>query len=96
MLCFGDYTLKYVFSEFLKGGQTDLRGHIMLAAMRDLLGGEDMGLDADTGQEWFDEWKEHAVGLLNSNSMEFMEENYPASSVLLKILETAELDTASF
>ena len=26
---YGRYTLKYCFTEFLKGGQTDLRGHIM-------------------------------------------------------------------
>ena len=42
---YGDYTLCYIYTEFLKGGQTGLKGHIMLAAMRDLLGGEDMGLE---------------------------------------------------
>ncbi|MDF2839193.1 MAG: hypothetical protein K0S60_896, partial [Evtepia sp.] len=34
LLYYGDYTLNYAYSKFLKGGQTDLQGHIMLSAMR--------------------------------------------------------------
>ena len=56
LLYYGDYTLRYVYGEFLKGGQTGLNSHIMLSAMRELLGSEDMdiGLSA-TVQEWFDQ-----------------------------------------
>ncbi len=71
----------------MKGGQTGLRGHIMLAAMRDLLGGEDMGLKSGTAQEWFDAWKDHAVSLLDANSMDFMEKDYPKTAILLRMLE---------
>lgn len=57
LLYYGDYTLKYVFAEFLKGGQTGLEGHIMLSAMRSLIGEEDLSPAATgTAQEWFDEW----------------------------------------
>ena len=38
LLYYGDYTLRYVYGEFLKGGQTGLNGHIMLSAMRNCSG----------------------------------------------------------
>lgn len=36
LLYFGDYTLHYVFSEFLKGGQTGLKGHLLRMVLDDL------------------------------------------------------------
>jgi len=89
MYC-GDYTLRYAYSEFLKGGQTALQGHILLSAMRKLLGGEDLSLafaGTGTAQEWFDEWKDHSVSLRDANSMEFMEKNYPKTAILLHIID---------
>jgi len=85
LLYYGDYTLRYAYAAFLKGGQTGLEGHIILAAMRELLGKEDIQLLADTGQDWFDEWKAQAVRLLDDNSMEFMEQNYPKTYMLLQM-----------
>ena len=86
LMYYGDYTLRYIYTEFLKGEQTNLRSHIMLSAMRDLLGGEDMGLETDTPQEWFDQWKKQTQTLLEKNDMDFMKNNYPKAYLLLQLL----------
>ncbi len=58
----GETTLRYICSEFLKGGQTGLNGHIMRSVMLDILGDEAPELGAvSTGQEWFDRWKDWAL-----------------------------------
>lgn len=87
LLYYGDYTLKYVFSEFLQGGQTGLEGHIMLAVLRELIAGEDVSFEAETPQEWFDDWKDRAVRMLEANSMEYMAEHAPKAFILLQMLE---------
>jgi hypothetical protein len=87
MIYFGDYTLQYAYSEFLKGGQTDLRASILLSAMRELLGSESIGNDIGPAQKWFDEWKANAVRLRDANSMEYMVKNYPKTAILLKMLD---------
>lgn len=83
---YGDYTLKYVFSEFLKGGQTDLRGHIMRSIMDDLIGGEALGLEADTGQEYFDAWRAHVEGVYAQNDATYMQEKCPKGWLLLQMI----------
>jgi len=83
---YGDYTLKYVFSEFLKGGQTDLRGHIMRSIMDDLIGGEALGLEADTGQEYFEAWRAHVEGVYAQNDATYMQEKCPKGWLLLKMI----------
>ena len=60
---YGRYTLKYCFTEFLKGGQTDLRGHIMRAAIDDIAPEAQLNFDAKTGQEYFDAWKDAAISV---------------------------------
>ncbi|HKL79065.1 MAG TPA: M56 family metallopeptidase [Mobilitalea sp.] len=86
LLYYGDYTLRYVFAEFLEGNQTGLKGHIMLAAIRDLIGSEDYTIDADAPQQWFDEWKNNAVRMRDVNSMEYMEKNNPKAYILLQMI----------
>ncbi|HKL79964.1 MAG TPA: M56 family metallopeptidase [Mobilitalea sp.] len=86
LLYYGDYTLRYVFAEFLEGNQTGLKGHIMLAAMRDLIGSEDYTIEADAPQQWFDEWKDNAVRMCDVNSMEYMEKNNPKAYILLQMI----------
>jgi beta-lactamase regulating signal transducer with metallopeptidase domain len=88
LLSYGDYALCYIFAEFLKGGQTDLRGHIMRIAMNDLIGGEAMGFETETGQEYFDEWYAYARRLLKANGDEYMEKYQPKAWLLLQM--TAE------
>ncbi|TEB14112.1 Methicillin resistance mecR1 protein [Pelotomaculum sp. FP] len=87
LLYYGDYTLRYAYAEFLKGVQTDLRGQILLSAMRELLGEENIGKDIGPAQKWFDEWKDNALSLRDANSMEFMEKNYPKTAILLQMLD---------
>ncbi len=88
LLYYGDSTLRYAYARFLAGGQTDLQGQILLSAMRELLGDEDLGLPG-TGmaQEWFDEWKSQAVSLRNAHSMKFMQENYPRTAIMLQMMD---------
>ena len=83
---YGDYTLGYVFSEFLKGGQTGLKGHIMRTLMDSLISGESMGLETENGQEYFDEWLAHAKRTEAENGAEFLKENAPKAWMLLQML----------
>lgn len=83
---YGDYTLRYVFTEFLKGGQTGLKGHIMRAVMDSLIGGESMGLEAETGQEYFDEWLALAKRTEALNGTEYLKDNAPKAWMLLQML----------
>lgn len=88
---YGDYTLKYVFGEYLKGGQTDLRGWIMMYACMDVISStgeanhplENVVL---TGQDWFDGFRSYADVLSRNNSAEDMQKFYPASWLLLQMI----------
>lgn len=83
--CYGDYTLKYIYNEFLKGNQTDLRGHVMKIIMEDLLGGEAIKYYAQTGQEYFDAFNEYVITLYQKNSFEFMLNHSPKGTILLEM-----------
>ncbi len=85
---YGEYTLMYVFSKFLKGGQTGLKGHIMLAAMREIIADElpEFGLE-NTAQAWFDAWKEYAISMQDKMSSDYMEKNYPNTYMMLILAE---------
>ncbi|PLX30468.1 MAG: hypothetical protein C0604_09525, partial [Clostridiales bacterium] len=56
----GKHALDYCFSEFEKGGQTGLKGHIMAAACRDIMKvyGEEFNGLFNTGQDWYDAYEE--------------------------------------
>ena len=92
LLGYGEYTLRYCFSEFLSGNQIGLRGHIMACACRDISSdwGEALlydGLVLMTGQDWFDVFKSNAVGLSEQFSEEEMKKFYPASWLLLQMMD---------
>lgn len=86
---YGRYTLKYCFTEFLKGGQTDLRGHIMRSAMDDIAPEAQLNLYAETGQEYFDTWKDAAISVGEQHDMEWIQTNQPAIYLLLSMLGEA-------
>ena len=86
---YGRYTLKYCFTEFLKGGQTDLRGHIMRAAIDDIAPEAQLKLYAETGQEYFDAWKDAAMSVKEQHGMEWIEAHQPAIYLLLSMLGEA-------
>lgn len=79
------YTMKYIYTQFLKGGQTDIFGSFYRIIMDDIIGGEALKVYADTGQDYFDAFLKHNQELLKKNSAEFMEKNYPYGYMLLKM-----------
>ena len=83
---YGWYTLKYCFTEFLKGGQTGLHGHIMRAAIDDIAPEAQLKLYAETGQEYFDAWKDAAISIRKQHDMEWIETHQPATYLLLSML----------
>ena len=83
---YGRYTLKYCFTEFLKGGQTDLRGHIMRDVIDDIAPEAQLKLYAETGQEYFDAWKDAAMSIREQHNMEWIETHQPAVYLLLSML----------
>lgn len=61
-----DSTIRYCFTRFAEGRQTDLRGHIMASLCRDIIGrsGNDCGGGVYmTGQDWFDAFAAQAEDL---------------------------------
>ena len=55
LIYLGEYTLRYCFTLFEQGGRTGLKGHIMAAACREILGDVgDVNVPVGTGQEWYD------------------------------------------
>jgi beta-lactamase regulating signal transducer with metallopeptidase domain len=85
MIYYGKHTLLYCYTLFEQGGQTGLAGHIMASACRDILGEEDIDLLANTGQDWYDAFKESVLNLHRQNSDEYMKKNMPGSWLLLQM-----------
>jgi len=83
---YGSYTLRYIFSQFLEGNQTGLRGHLMRAALDDIAPEAQLRLHAETGQEYFDEWKAGAIRVGEQHDMDWIKENQPAIWLLLQML----------
>ena len=88
LLGYREYTLRFCFSEFLRGGQTDLRSHIMRAAIDDIAPEAQLRLYAETGQAYFDEWKAAALRVSAQHEMEWIEKNQPAIYLLLQMLDS--------
>ncbi|HHT71890.1 MAG TPA: hypothetical protein GX016_10070 [Firmicutes bacterium] len=87
MIYYGNYTLRYCFNLFEQGGQTGLDGHIMASACRDIVGKkEDIGLLANTGQDWYDAFKKQAENLRAKHGDDYMKKNKPGSWLLLQML----------
>lgn len=83
---YGDYTLRYIFSEFLAGGQTGLKGQLMRIVMDDLIGGEALDLEAATGQDYFDAWKASVQRRFKEEGPKRLKEEAPKSFLLLQML----------
>jgi beta-lactamase regulating signal transducer with metallopeptidase domain len=93
LLGYGEFTLRYCFSEFLQGGQMDLRGHIMALACEDIMlsWGEAYTIDGVpfTGQDRFDEFRRNAESLADQFSPEDLEKNFPGAFLLLQMSSDA-------
>lgn len=83
---YGDYTLRYVFSEFLSGKQTGIKGHVMSIVMTDLIGSEAIAMGTDNGQTYFDVWLAQGQQKLATIGEEAMRKNYPKAYLLLTML----------
>jgi len=60
----------------------------MASACRDILGkAEDIHLLANTGQDWYDAFKQSAKNLRHQNGDDYMEKNMPGSWLLLQMLD---------
>ena len=73
-------------SEFLHGGQTGLKGHIMRLALDDLAPDVQLKLEAETGQEYFDEWKVYAQRVAEQHDAEWVEKYQPAIRILMQMM----------
>jgi hypothetical protein len=84
---YGDYTLSYIFSEFRKGGQTDLKGQLMRQVMDALIGSEAIKSSAGNGQEYFDAWAKAAKSMEATYGLDYMKVNAPKSYLYLQLLK---------
>ena len=75
--------LPYLFSEFERGGQTGLKGHIMESLCRRILGGEDIKYANTDPQDWYDHYKAFIRTMLEKNSLQFLKEHIPKGSLVL-------------
>lgn len=89
---YGEYTLRYCFGEFLKGGQTGLHGQIMAIVCRDTI--EKLGESIEdnslqgSGQDWFDSFRRNAESLRQQHNSEDLEKYYPATWLLIDMIST--------
>ena len=99
---YGQYTLQYCFKEFLKGGQTDLRGLLMAQVCQDIMEGFGEKLKLEdfepaSGQEWFEAFRANAKFLGQDCEEEKLINSYPVSWLLLKmesVYASEELETS--
>ena len=91
LIHYGKYTLWYCFSEFLEGGQTDLRGQIMASACKEIMLGFGEAMLTDTeaahGQEWFGIFYEIARSMERQYTEEELKNDYPGSWFLVKMAD---------
>ncbi len=84
LLYYGDYTLRYVCAEFLKGGQTGLKGHLMRAVMQELLGEAAPDYQEESPQAWFDRWKADNEEKLADAALELQPGDAASASTVMK------------
>ncbi|MBO7363455.1 MAG: hypothetical protein J6U41_08660, partial [Lachnospiraceae bacterium] len=82
-------TLQYIFSEFLKGNQTGLKGHLMRLVLDELAPESMLDIIADTGQQYFDAWYGFAEDLKGDHDDEWIRENHPAMWTLLEMVKNS-------
>lgn len=87
---YGDYTLRYIFGQFLEGGQTGLKGQIMADVIKRMSGNEIMGVASENGQQFFDTWSAKMRELDDESGREWMAENAPFGAHCLEIMEAVK------
>lgn len=95
ILSYGDSTLLYCYRLFEQGGQTDLKGQLMMAVCRSLCTEEDIDISATTGQDWYDAFKDNAVSMKRELGEEEFEKHMAKSFLLLQFLNGKTGNSAS-
>lgn len=78
-------TLYYCFSEFMKGGQTDLRGQIMALACQDIMTRWDepcLAKENADGQSWFELFEQQSAELFRKKNEDELKSSYPGAWLL--------------
>ena len=78
-------TLRYIFTEFLKGDQPEPKGQVMHLILDELAPEAQLRLHAETGQEYFDEWIKGADRMATDHGLEWMQHNQPNMYLALQI-----------
>ncbi len=86
LLRYGDDTLRYIFSAFLNGGQTGLKGHLMRIIMDALIGSEAIEMETENGQVYFDAWLAEARRTKAAQGGA-MQETAPKAWLLMQMIE---------
>lgn len=87
LLSYNDFTLRYIFKCFIAGGPTGLRGEILCELLKDFNPEHVLALDADNGQMYFSAWENSVKRIREQHGDAWMEENFPAGALLLRMLE---------
>lgn len=87
LLYYGDYTLQYCFRQFLKGGQTGIKGHVMAIVCRELMETPDTAdMPAESGQEWFDTLVSKVQALAKTEGTAYLQQTMPKAYLLYTLL----------
>ena len=78
-------TLRYIFTEFLKGNLPEPKGQVMRLILDQLAPEAQLRLHAETGQEYFDEWIKGADRMATDHGLEWMQHNQPNMYLALQI-----------
>ena len=70
----------------LKGGQTDLRGHLMRIVLDELAPESKMDLQTDNAQQYFDEWIREAIKMREQHDDQWLIDNRPVVYMFFKML----------
>ncbi len=89
-----DLILKYIFSEYLEGGQTGSHDFVMWKVMMYLLNdNESISYDAENGQDYFNHWLKSAHSVQTQHDVSWLEENTPAIALVLSMTNTVLTET---
>ena len=78
-------TLRYIFTEFLKGDQPEPKGQVMRLILDQLAPEAQLRLYTETGQEYFDEWIKGADQIASDHGSEWMQNNQPYMYMALQL-----------
>lgn len=78
-------TLRYIFTEFLRGDQPEPKGQVMRLILDQLAPEAQLRLHTETGQEYFDEWIKGADQIASDHGLEWMQHNQPNMYMALQI-----------